>query len=646
MTQKGGDSPMQRLYLHNSQSLTCRNPAGARRPGEAVLICFYADPAALPDNVTLRLWLGEGEVRVPMQIDGTDERGWRRYAATIRMPTAPGWLWYYFLIDRGPNRSYYGNNPDNLGGEGEVYDHEPPSFQITVYDAAYDIPRWLREGVLYHIFVDRFFDGEGRARLRALPEDYIAREAWGGTPFYHADPADKTDPMDHFGGNLQGIRQKLPYLAGLGVTILYLSPIFEARSNHKYNTADYLTVDPAFGTAEDFTALCRDARQRGIRVILDGVFAHTGAVSRYFNRDGRYPDLGAYQSPDSPYYPWYRFRSFPDDYESWWGFPSLPQTDANNPAFQAFIYGEGGVVPFWMGRGASGWRIDVVDELPSAFVEGLYKAVKAADPEGVVIGEVWEDASRKESYGTLRRYAQGRQLDGVMNYPLRGAILDFLRGRQDAGALHRRICSLKENYPEPFLAGCMNLLSSHDVPRAKTLLGGADDAYGAPRAIQERVRLSAAQDRLATRRLMLASLITYSLPGVPSLYYGDEAGMIGMGDPFNRGVYPWDNPDEALIDWFRALGALRRDVKALTEGALVSLPVEADLYALLRQGPGEAWALTVINRSNRRRAVRIPLQLAGGAAVALGEARLTLKRNQLAVSLPPVSGAVILPAND
>ena len=361
-------------------------PRGPAAPARLFLLCFYADPNAQPDAVTLRLWLGQSEVRVPMQIDGVDERGWRRYVATVRMPTAPGWLWYYFIVDRGPTRTYYGNNPRQPGRRGRGLRPRAPLLPDHGVRRAFEIPRWLREGVIYHICGPLLRRGGPRA-FRALPADYIAWETWGGTPFYHADPADKTDPMDHFGGNLKGTPRSCPTLADLGVTILYLSPIFEAHSTIKYNTADYLAVDPAFGTAETSPALCRDARALGIRVILTGCSPTPGRSRAILTPTGATPDLGAHQSPDSPYYPWYRFRRFPDDYESWWAFPRCPRpTRTILPSRRLSTGGRRGALSGWAGGLGLAHRRG--GRAAPGLCRGAVQGRQGGRPRGVVIGEV------------------------------------------------------------------------------------------------------------------------------------------------------------------------------------------------------------------------------------------------------------------
>ncbi|MBQ9721332.1 MAG: glycoside hydrolase family 13 protein, partial [Oscillospiraceae bacterium] len=263
----------------------------------------------------------------------------------------------------------------------------------------------------------------------------------------------------------------LPYLKELGVGVIYLNPIVEARSNHRYDASDYLSVDPILGTNADLTHLCETAEAMGMRIILDGVFSHTGADSRYFNRDGSYPGNGACQGKDSPYYPWYDFRHYPNEYRCWWGFKDLPEVDERNPKWQNFVItGQDSVVKTWLRRGAAGWRLDVADELPDEVLAMIRESAKAEKPDALILGEVWEDAVIKESYGGRRNYALGYSLDSVMNYPLRKHILRFAHGWLDAYTLRDFLIDQQMNYPKPLYYSLMNLLGSHDVERLRSAL--------------------------------------------------------------------------------------------------------------------------------------------------------------------------------
>ena len=328
--------------------------------------------------------------------------------------------------------------------------------------------------------------------------------------------------------------------------------------------------------------------------MLDGVFSHTGDDSRYFNRYSRYDSVGAYQSESSPYYSWYRFNKWPDDYESWWGIKILPEVNEDNPDFIEYITGKNGIARKWLRLGASGWRLDVADELPDEFLDEFRKAVKEEKSDGLVLGEVWEDASNKSSYGKLRRYLLGEQLDSVMNYPFAGAIIDFIRDA-NAELFASRIMSIVENYPKEVLDVLMNHLSTHDTMRAITALAGESCAYR-DRKWQSTHSLDEKDYRYGIRLLKAASAMQFALPGVPTIYYGDEAGMQGYKDPFNRRCYPWGSENGELIEWYKKLGEVRNASSVFKDGSLEILSAVAGCVAFSRKKDDEA--ILVISNSN------------------------------------------------
>ncbi len=432
--------------------------------------------------------------------------------------------------------------------------------------------------------------------------------------WYHRDleeppaylyPDKETACNDYYGGNLAGITERLDGLAALSVDKIYLNPIFEAHSNHRYNTADYTHIDPLLGTREAFIALLDAARRRGIGILLDGVFSHTGSDSVYFNKAGRYPSVGAYQSKDSPYYAWYRFQKHPDEYTAWWGVPTLPETNEDDPGFQAFVLS---VLQLWQSMGAAGWRLDVADELPDDFLRALRRTVKGVDPDALILGEVWEDASNKISYGVRREYLLGGELDSVMNYPFRSAILRYLL-EGDAQGFARTVLSIVENYPRPALDLLMNPLSTHDTPRVLTVLGG-ENPEAMTKEQQAAYRLSPERRLLATRRLVPAVVLQYTLPGFPSVYYGDEVLMEGCGDPFCRMFYTERNRDEEIYDMYVQLGRLRSSASCYRSGGFELLRCDNDCLVFARDD-GLQRLVTAVNRTENA----VPLSEPLGAPV-------------------------------
>lgn len=567
--------------FHDPKRTDCRKPFGAVKKGTPVRLRLYLSER-LKDAYCLlctRDPYGEGVVLMEPA-----EEGGRAYREAIIVPEELGLTLYWFVINDGNSLLYYGKS---RAPERDV----PEPFQITVYDPAFATPRWFRNAVAYHIFVDRFHrSGDLGGLKRAEYHEKLGRTVlkhldWN-EPVLYEPIAGKTDydPCDFYGGDLKGIIEKLPYLADLGVGVVYLSPIFESPSNHKYDTADYKKVDPMYGTEEDFAELCEKAAALGIRVMLDGVFSHTGADSVYFNKYNRYDSVGAYNSPDSPYYGWYRFERYPDEYKSWWGFQSLPEVDELNPSYTSFIAsGEDAVLKHWVKKGAFGWRLDVADELPDAFIALLRRELKKQNPDAVLLGEVWEDASTKFSMGKMRAYVFGNELDSVMNYPFRKAMLDFFTGRIPSEALVDALETLRENYPPPFFYACLNLLSSHDVPRALTILGGGPDKdAGLSRAEQAAFSLSPGARQRALRMMALATAAQMALPGVPCIYYGDEAGAEGCMDPFNRAPFPWGKEDKTLHEAVRTWANLRNRHAALRTGRMCLAAPHRDVFFALR----------------------------------------------------------------
>ena len=495
---------------------------------------------------------------------------------------------YHFEYDTswGTSRIYHvGNGLAAIKGEGE-------DWQLTVYDKDFHTPEWLKGGIIYQIFPDRFaFSG---TKKQNVPLDRVLRTDRDGDPYWIPTAEGKVLNNDYFGGDLKGIEQKLGYLKSLGVTCIYLNPIFEAQSNHRYDTADYEKIDPMLGTEKDFKSLCKAAEKLDIRIMLDGVFSHTGDDSKYFNRYSRYDSVGAYQSESSPYYSWYKFNKWPDDYESWWGIKILPEVNEDNPDFIKYITGKNGIARKWLRLGALGWRLDVADELPDEFLDEFRKAVKAEKADGLVLGEVWEDASNKSSYGKLRRYLLGEQLDSVMNYPFAGAVIDFIRDA-NAELFASRIMSIVENYPKEVLDVLMNHLSTHDTMRAITALAGESCAYR-DRKWQSTHSLDEKSYHYGMKLLMAASAMQFALPGVPTVYYGDEAGMQGYKDPFNRRCYPWGKENGEIVEWYKKLGEVRSNNSVFKDGKIEILSAVAGCVAFSRKNDDEA--ILVISNSN------------------------------------------------
>lgn len=624
--------------IHNSHDVSFRSPFGAVVCLQPVVLRIKVAEDSIVTACILRLWEdGCGERLMPMQL------GSSQWFEIEFIPQHSGIIWYYFILEGEGQRKYYGNNNERLGGSGKVTDQPPDSYQLTVYEFA-PVPQWYRQGIMYQIFVDRFHHA-GESDRETCPPGALLHSHWDDTPAYTKDiQTGEMIAYDFFGGNLQGIMEKLPYLRSLGVTIIYLNPIFEAASNHKYDTGNYHKIDAMFGTNELFQQLCAAAQLQGMAIILDGVFSHTGSDSVYFNKEGRYSSVGAYQSMKSPYYDWYRFQQFPDKYESWWGVDTLPNVDEMQPSYREFIItAEHSVIRHWLKLGAKGWRLDVVDELPAPFVKELRRAVKETDSEAVVIGEVWEDASNKLSYGERREYLLGQELDSTMNYPFRHLALDFVLGSSSAELTHRRVMSLFENYPAEYFYSAMNLIGSHDVPRVLSVLGDDNYTGAEPIGTLGRRRLTDQQRVRAKARLKLLVLWQMTFPGVPCIYYGDEAGMEGYQDPLNRRTYPWGKEDQELLDWYYRMTALRQKYNVFTVGDFSSVAVETSVYAFVRR-TADAQALVILNRSDEWLTVTVDSAWAKGQVrdILGAEPVLLDEAEQFVLTLRPYAGKVLM----
>ena len=587
---------------HDGSRAVFRDPPRALRCGETVRIAFRLLSGRIED-ATLCVFGDKGRKAIPMS---KGENG--LYSAVFRAPEEAQALWYSICLE-APEACYY-ICPDETGCFGEVCGSERGGFRLTVYRADFETPEWFRHAVMYQVFPDRFaFSDDGTAEKGiayhlSLGQKSELHKSIDEPLRWQARPGEKGyTPDDFYGGTLRGIETKLPYLKELGVSCLYLNPIVEARSNHRYDASDYERVDPILGTNGDFERLAEEAERYGIRIILDGVYSHTGADSVYFNRYGNYPSVGACQGKDSPYYSWYDFRSFPDDYRCWWGFQDLPEVDECNPAWQEkIISGKNSVVRQWLRRGASGWRLDVADELPDPVLRLIRLASREEKPDAPIIGEVWEDAVIKESYGGRRDYALGSSLDSVMNYPFRTAVLDFLHFRSDARALRDFLRAQRMNYPAPMYACLMNLLGSHDVERLKSALATDVVIKSLPREEQLKIPFTEESLKRAVRLEKLGAALQFSLPGVPSIYYGDEQGMEGVGDPFNRGVFR--EGDEELHKYYVNLSSQRNADPVFAEGEAVFGASSGNVLTVLRydarKTDGSVY-LTVINRGAEER---------------------------------------------
>jgi len=550
------------MIHYNSRDSRHKNPSGAVENGAAVNFnVFLSDCGSDTANVTL-LIAKEG---CPAEtVDGRNEGDgiafeWRGESAGL----------YFYSF-----HASYGSGAEE----------ETESYQLTVFEREDEDPEWLSSGIMYQIFPDRFAKSDGYAAPRQRKRHRV-HERWGELPVCGPDENGVVWNDDFFGGNLRGITESLDYIAGIGATVIYLNPIFEAFSNHRYDTGDYHKIDPMLGTEEDFSKLCEEAFKRGVRIVIDGVFNHTGSNSVYFNKYGNYPGKGAYQSIESPYYPWYSFTCYPEEYESWWGINTLPSVNEKESSFIDFIIrSDDSVIRRWLRAGASGVRLDVVDELPDEFLDELRIAVKQEKKDAMIIGEVWEDASNKEAYGQRRRYFQGKQLDSVMNYPLKDAIIKYIGYDHDAAGFFDTVESLRENYPARAFNSLMNILGTHDTKRILTVFKEASGTY-----------------EEARQKLYSAILLWAFMPGIPCVYYGDEIGMEGDKDPLNRQCYCPDRKNEEISLYYKRLFHFRKKISGMNKMAYVPGEASGGYFSFMRSGAENCLHVSVNDQNDGKR---------------------------------------------
>jgi len=541
------------MFYYNSLDDACKSVVGAVREGTKLVIKVYTDFSA----VTMHIVADKSGMETPYPM----RKSKGGFFVYVDLPT--GLYWYYFSA-----ASMRFGRGENLNAVA----HSDASFQLTFYNKQYVAPSLLKGSVIYQIFPDRFCrSGDFNVALCQKK-----REDWGGEPTYRdIDGVVRNNEL--FGGNFKGIKSKLKYLKKLGVSVIYLNPIVKAYSSHRYDTGDYLKPDPALGTEKQLKSLISAAEKIGISMVFDGVYNHTGADSVYFNRYGRYKSVGAFNSKKSPYHCWFDFIRFPDKYSSWWGFESLPSIKKDSVYFQDFICKK--VLPKYFGMGFKGVRLDVVDELKESFVKRIKQTATEYSENNVVIGEVWEDATNKTAYGERRHYFQGEELDSVMNYPLREGIIGYLL-TSNTKWLVNVMREQVNNFSEDALASLMNVLSTHDTPRIITVLGRSRVVLD--KDLLKFEHLSKTEYERGKTLAKMAYTVAFTCYGAPSVYYGDEAGLTGDLDPYNRRCYPWGKEDKDMLEFMCNLSSIRKSSNALKKGKFKIVYVDTQVLVYSR----------------------------------------------------------------
>jgi glycosidase len=552
--------------FHDSDDPFYRDPGGSVPGGTVVTLRLKTAPGDLT-AADVRLWNSRTESEELLPMTSTAPDTWEAKLETGEEGTP---YWYRFVARDGLARSFYSDDDDLDGGTGQARSFETDKdYALVAYDPDFVTPEWVRDGVVYQIFPDRFNNGDPSNDKPAGSFIYGGQtqsRAWGDKP---------TGGDDFFGGDLQGVIDKLDYLQSLGVTAIWFNPIFTAPSNHRYDTTDYTTIEPSLGTLDTFRELVTEARERGIRIILDGVFNHSSSDSLYFDKFARYDSQGAFESQESPYFGWYTFSAWPEQYNSWFNIDTLPAYTENEAVRNFFFHDAGSITRQWTKEGAS-WRLDAAEQKSHSYWRDARLAIKDTNPDAVIIGEFWQNSAP---------WLAGDQWDGTMNYRFKDAVLSWLTGPlPNVEKTVNQLAVIREQYPPQALAASMNIIGSHDTVRALTEARGDKNL------------------------LMLMALMQFTSPGMPTIYYGDEAGLEGNRDPDDRRTYPWGAEDPVLVEFYKLLSATRHEWSSLRTGEYFDVAYDQDknFYAYARRDD-TGYALVVVNRNEADQELELPV---------------------------------------
>ena len=538
--------------LYDSKELSFKKPFGTLKENEGCEMNIHIPKNCKAKSVQVQFLKEDGGNFAAFFFYKSGEtEDYDVFSTNFAISKAGLYFYRFYIEDVNGEYPLYkeGYNETNIGA-GELW-------QLSCLPHDFKVPREFMGKVMYQIFPDRFFKW-GKCDTKNKITPFSLHDNLSETPEYRPDETGEVLNNDFFGGNLKGIEKKLPYLKKLGVSVIYLNPIFKAFSNHRYDTADYKKIDDLLGTEKDFVSLTKKAHKLGMKIILDGVFSHTGSRSVYFE--------DAVKNENSPYKEWFQFENYPDKYTSWWGIETLPCVNEMNESYLDFIINdEDSVIVRYLKLGADGWRLDVADELPDEFISRIRAKMKEVKPDSLLIGEVWEDASNKCSYGKRRKYFVGGELDSVMNYPFRNAVCDFVLGFDNGENFRKTVMTVCENYPSDVTLCLMNMLSTHDTSRILSVLSGED----VPHTKDERAeyKMGGESLKIAVKRLKCATFLQFILPGMPSIYYGDEIGSEGFEDPFCRRFFDWEREKgNALKAFFEKMCEMRNKSDVLEFG--------------------------------------------------------------------------------
>lgn len=708
-----------KLY-HNTWDSLYKYPFGAVEEGADVTVRMHAQKGDLQyarvlvrNTNTNRSDLYNMEKVSTITVNGEEVDIWE----VTFTPDEIGVYGYKFIAGDGDTTKYYVED-GNEGKTGTVGDKNGLFFQLTVYDKDYETPDWMKEAVVYQIFPDRFNNGDNSNdddKANARGEEPIeVPDSWNSLPdnprlgennMDDIDGAYSGDGIwsnDFFGGDIKGIQEKLDYLQSLGVNTLYLNPISMASSNHKYDATDYKSLDPMFGTEEDFKEFTAELKNRGMHLIVDGVFNHVGDDSIYFDRYGKYDTVGAYEYweyvydtmnnegiseeaamtkaddyfvksgqtfSEEKWHLWFNIKNTKVDvgttnerydYQGWWGYDSLPE-------FKSLTEDEA------IALGLASEDDEFVDKASEwnnkELVDYIYKDEDSVAKQWIdwgadgwrldVANEVdtvfWNDFREEmkahnedtlilgEIWDDASKYFVGDQYDSVMNYRIRAALIDYLKNG-NATRLNDTLMAVYEDYPEEAFYALMNLMGSHDVARAIYILGGGSDS-------SERAEFGNYDEDLGKQRLKLAALFEFGYAGAPTIYYGDEAGVTGSKDPDCRRSYPWGNEDTSLISFYEAIGTIRQENKELfSHGDLTTLYTGSQGVYVYGRSYEDDHAIVAINPTNTDAKVTVDLKefTGNGANFVDGldsSYKVTVKDGKVEITIPAMTGRMMTSTN-
>ncbi len=710
--------------FYTTKDLDYKDPFGAVATGQTVTFALETGTDATQVSLAVR-----GLKAVPMQKDGEAKDGVQRWKCTTTFDSI-GEYGYYFAVSNDNNiafycddnyNSHYGKGDYGTGTVRDINNLFP--YDLVVYDAAFETPDWMKDAVIYQIFPDRFFDGDesnNQAQTDARGSvDYEFVSDWymlpenpeaSGKPGYpvYAYKGDGEWSNEIYGGDLEGITQRIGYLKALGVNVIYLNPVFSSISNHRYDACDYMQIDPILGTLGDFEELVKIAEENGMKIILDGVFNHVSDDSVYFDRYykflGKSEKVGAYPYwayvydymaeknvsqetaesaartyftneygiTDFSYTEWFVVNNEAGTgkdsigqragkpvytYEGWWGFDSMPVVKSTDGSeFKTGTWAEeiignsnnSAVSQYWISKGNNGWRLDVANEVSDETWKNFRDSVKALDSDAVIVGEIWFDSTH---------YLLGDMYDSVMNYVFRDAVAGFARGylinrdnkyeKWDADYTAEDAITtleiLRERYPEEAFYAMMNLVGSHDTSRILSYLDDVEDDRH-QKDMGNAFPTYEATSQRAKQLQYVVSFIQFTYAGAPTIYYGDEIGMVGADDPDDRRAFTWGKGNEELVTWYATLAAIRAQYSALRTGSVNAFAPSRDVMGYVRSDDADA-LVVLANRAAGKSNVTLDLAelgLAEGTYTDLVTGNTyTAANGKLAVSVDAYRGVIL-----